>query len=115
MGFNTLASLDRLDQAPWATLPVPRHVSAEVLQCRGSGLLMVTLALEVDVDFLAVAEHRLIPARVRGEWSRLRKKGLASMWAPASQDSSHDGNAGVGVASLRGAPPCSYLLLLLPS
>ena len=32
------------------------------------------------------------------------KKGLASLWAPASQDSSHVGNAGVGVVSLRGAP-----------
>ena len=32
------------------------------------------------------------------------KTGLASVWAPASQDSSHVGNAGVGVVSLRGAP-----------
>ena len=70
----------------------------------GVGLPMVTLPLEVEVDFLAVAEHRLIPARVRSEWSRLRKKGLASVWAPASQESSHVGNAGVGVVSLRGAP-----------
>ena len=60
--------------------------------------------MEAGVDFLAVAEHRLIPARVRGKWSRLRKKGLASIWAPASEDSSHVGNAGVGVVSLRGAP-----------
>ena len=46
----------------------------------------------------------MIPARVRSEWSRLRGKGLSSIWAPASQDSSHVGNAGVGVVSLRGAP-----------
>ena len=32
------------------------------------------------------------------------RRGLASIWAPASQDSSHVGNAGVGVVSLRGAP-----------
>ena len=70
----------------------------------GGWLTHGDFALEVGVDFLAVAEHRLIPARVRGEWSRLRKKGLASIWAPASQDSSHVGNAGVGVVSLRGAP-----------
>ena len=38
-----------------------------------------------------------------------RSKGLSSIWAPASQDSSHVGNAGVGVVSLRGAP------LALPS
>ena len=60
--------------------------------------------MDTGVDFLAVVEHRLIPARVRSEWSRLRRKGLASIWAPASQDSSHVGNAGVGVVSLRGAP-----------
>ena len=67
------------------------------------------LVLEAQVDFLAVVERRLIPARVRSEWSRLRKKGLASIWALASQDSSHVGNAGVGVVSLRGA------LLSLPT
>ena len=36
--------------------------------------------------------------------ARLRGKGLSSFWAPASQDSAHVGNAGVGVVSLRGAP-----------
>ena len=34
----------------------------------------------------------------------LRVKGLLLFGAPASQDSSHVGNAGVGVVSLRGAP-----------
>ena len=29
---------------------------------------------------------------------------MSSVWAPASQDSSHVGNAGVGVISMRGAP-----------
>ena len=62
------------------------------------------LALDAGVDFLAVVEHRLIAARVRSEWARLWGKGLASIWAPACQDSSHVGNAGVGVVSLRGAP-----------
>ena len=51
--------------------------------------------MEAGVDFLAVAEHRLIPARVRSEWS------------PASQASSHVGSAGVGVIILRGALPFS--------
>ena len=37
-------------------------------------------------------------------WSRLKGKGLASVWAPACQDSSHAGNAGVGVISMKGAP-----------
>ena len=62
------------------------------------------LALGAGVDFLAVAKHRLIPARVRSEWSRLRRKGFSYVLAPASQDSSHVGNAGVGVVSLRGSP-----------
>ena len=46
----------------------------------------------------------MIPARVRSEWDRLRSQGLASVWAPACQDSSHVGNAGVGVISMKGAP-----------
>ena len=62
------------------------------------------LVLEAQIDFVAVVEHSLIPARVRSEWTRLRSKGLATIWAPASQDSSHVGNAGVGVISMRGAP-----------
>ena len=53
---------------------------------------------------MGVTEHRLIPARVRSEWKRLRDKGISSVWAPASQEFSHVGNAGVGVVSLRGAP-----------
>ena len=28
------------------------------------------LALEARVDFLAVVEHRLIPARVKSEWTQ---------------------------------------------
>ena len=60
--------------------------------------------LETTADFLAVSEHRLIPARVRSEWAGLRRKGIHSVWAPASQDGSHVGHAGVGVVSLKGAP-----------
>ena len=41
---------------------------------------------------------------MRSGWARLRSRGVASIWAPASQDSSHVGNAGVGVVSLRSAP-----------
>ena len=63
--------------------------------------------------FLAVVEHSLIPARVRRERSRLKGKGLASIWAPACQDSSHVGIAGVGVVSMRGAPVALRRLSLL--
>ena len=83
--------------------PLPRHVGVEVLNV-GGWLAHWDFALEVDVDFLAVVEHRLIPARARSEWGGLKGKGLASIWAPVCQESSHVGNAGVGVISMRGAP-----------
>ena len=60
--------------------------------------------MEIGVDFLAIVEHRLIPARVRSEWARPRRSGLSSIWAPARQETSHVSNAGVGVVSLKGAP-----------
>ena len=86
--------------------PVPPSLSTNVgieFLNVGGWLTHGDSALEVGVDFLAVVENRLIPARVRSEWARLKGKGLASIWAPACQDSSHDGNAGVGVISMRGA------------
>ena len=52
---------------------------------------------------MAVVEHRLVPAGVHGEWAWVRRKGLASVWAPASQDTSHVGHSGVGLVSLRSA------------
>ena len=70
----------------------------------GGWLAHGNFALDSSADFLAVVEHRLIPARVRGEWSRLRRSAVSSIWAPACQETSHVGNAGVGVVSLRGAP-----------
>ena len=90
--------------------PGPGSVAfnVEVLNV-GGWLTHCDFALDVCVDFLAVVEHRLIPARVRSEWARLRCKKIASIWAPASQEASHVGHAGVGVVSLRGA------LLSLPS
>ena len=72
----------------------PQHVAVEVFDV-GAWLTHGDLALETEVDYLA----------------RLRGRGLASIWAPASQDSSHVGNAGVGVVSMRGAP---ILCLRLP-
>ena len=41
---------------------LPRHVGVEVLNV-GVWLTHGDLALEVDVDFLAVVEHWLIPAK----------------------------------------------------
>ena len=83
--------------------PFSGSMSVEVFNV-GGWLTHGDLALETKVDFLAVIEHRLVPARVRGEWARLRARGASSVWSPASQESSHVGHGGVGVVSLRGAP-----------
>ena len=42
----------------------------------GGWLTHGDFVLNAEVDFLAVVEHQLIPARVRGEWARLRGRGL---------------------------------------
>ena len=70
----------------------------------GEWLTHGDLALEAKVDFLAVVEHRLIPARARSEWDRLKRKGCCFYLGSGCQDSSHVGNAGVGVLSMRDAP-----------
>ena len=54
---------------------LPSHLGVEVLNV-GGWLTHGDLALGAGVDFLAIAEHRLIPARVRIECSRLRGEGL---------------------------------------
>ena len=76
--------------------PFSGSMSVEVFNI-GGWLTHGDLALETTVDFLAVIEHRLVPARVRGEWARLRARGASSVWSPASQESSHVGHGGVGV------------------
>ena len=53
------------------------------------GLRIVILRLMLMLIFLAVVEHRLIPARV-----------LASVWAPALQEASHVGHADGASVSL---------------
>ena len=83
--------------------PFSGVMSVEVFNV-GGWLTHGDMVLETNVDFLAVVEHRLVPARVRREWARLRARGASSVWSPASQESSHVGHGGVGVISLRGAP-----------
>ena len=61
------------------------------------------LAMDSCAQFLAVAEHRLLPARARSVGHQLRKAVYHSVWAPACQDSVPGGHAGVGVVSLGGA------------
>ena len=77
------------------------------------GRLMVIWALDSCAQFLAVAEHRLIPSRARSVCHQLRKAGYQSVWSPACQDQVAGGHAGVGVVSLAGAPlalPCIVTL-----
>ena len=75
------------------------HVGVEVLNV-GGWLTHGDLALEARVDFLAVVEHRLIPAQLGVNGPGLGVRG----WLLACQDSSHVGNAGIGVISMKGAP-----------
>ena len=60
--------------------------------------------LRIPPQFLAVAEHKLIPSRARSVGHSLRRAGHHSVWAPACQDKVAGGHAGVGVISLGGAP-----------
>ena len=62
------------------------------------------LSLDSCAQFLAVAEHKLIPSRARSICHQLRRAGFHSVWAPACQDRIAGGHAGVGVVSLGGAP-----------
>ena len=54
-------------------------------------------------QFLAVAEHRVIPSRARSVGHFLCEAGHQSVWSPACQDKV----AGVGVVSLGAAPLAS--------
>ena len=87
---------------------IPGQLSIEFANI-GGWLTYGDLAMDSCAQFLAVAEHKLIPARARSVGHQLRKAGFHSVWAPACQDSIPGGHAGVGVVSLGGAP------LALPS
>ena len=55
-------------------------------------------------QFLAVAEHRLIPSGTRSICHQLPGPGYQSVCSPACQDQVAGGHAGVGVVSFGGAP-----------
>ena len=72
------------------------------------------LAMDSCAQFLAVAEHRKIPSRVRAICHQLRLAGFPSIWAPACQDKIAGGHDGVGVSqSLEVLPNLFHLLSLL--
>ena len=93
---------------PVRGLFIPGQLSIEFANI-GGWLTYGDLAMDSCAQFLAVAEHRLIPARARSVGHQLRRAGFHSVWAPACQDTIPGGHAGVGVVSLGGAP------LALPS
>ena len=70
----------------------------------GGWLTSGDLALDSCAQFLAVAEHKLIPSIPRSVRHQLRRAGHHSVWAPACQDKIAGCHAGVGVISLGGAP-----------
>ena len=84
--------------------PGPNDLDIEVFNA-GGFLTLGDYAFETDAGFLAVIEHRLIPARIRHEWARLRRAGIWSVWSPANQDFGHVGHAGVGLICLKGCLP----------
>ena len=81
----------------------PGQLSVEFINF-GGWLTSGDLALDSCAQFLAVAEHRLIPSWARAVCHQLRMAGHHSIWAPACQDKIAGGHAGVGVISLGGAP-----------
>ena len=80
----------------------PSGFSIEFLNV-GGWLSRGDLALESKAHFLAVAEHRLVPARARNVTTQLHRAPRSSVWAPSCQDVTPGGHAGVGVISLYGA------------
>ena len=67
------------------------------------GFLEVIWLWSPRAHFLALSEHRLVPARARNVTTQLRKTRRSSVWAPSCQDVTPGGHAGVGVTSLHGA------------
>ena len=78
---------------------VPGQLSVEFVNV-GGWLTYGDLALDSCAQFLAAAERRLIPSRIRSICHQLRNSWYQSVWAPACQDQV----ARVGVVSLGGAP-----------
>ena len=79
----------------------------------GGWLTNGDFAVEAGVDFLCVTEHRLVSARARSEWKRLRSKSISSIWSPASQEFSAVVMLELVLSALKVLLwPCLLLLLL---
>ena len=98
-----MLSIGRARHPGPGTSSYPSGFSIEFLNV-GGWLSRGDLALESTAHFLAIAEHRLVPARARTVTTQLRHARRFSVWAPSCQDVTPGGHAGVGVSSLHGAP-----------
>ena len=98
-----MLSIGRARHPGPGTSSYPSGFSIEFLNV-GGWLSRGDLALESSAHFLAIAEHRLVPARARTVTTQLRQARRSSVWAPSCQDVTPGGHAGVGVISLHGAP-----------
>ena len=91
---------------------LPDQLSIEFVNV-GGWLTCGDLALDSCAQYLAVAEHRLIPSGALSVCHQLRRAGHHSVWSPACQDHVAGGHAGVGVVRL-GGPPLSLPSLVTP-
>ena len=64
-------------------MPSSNNLDVEVFNV-GGFLTHGDYVLDTDADFVAVVEHRLVPARARSEGKRLLQAGARSVLAPAS-------------------------------
>ena len=80
----------------------------------GGWLTYGDLALDSCAQFLAVAEHRLIPSRAGSVSHQLRRAGYQSVWSLACQHQVGGGHAGVGVVGLGGGAPLSLPSFVTP-
>ena len=101
-----MLSVGRVRHPGPCTSSYPSGFSIEFLNV-GGWLSRGDSALESTAHFLAIAEHRLVPARARTVTTQLRQARRSSVWAPSCQDVTPGGHAGVGVISLHGAPTFS--------
>ena len=81
-----------------------------MLRCLRFGVFLThgDYALDNDASFLALVEHKLVPARARSEGARLKRAGLSSFWSLACQNSDHVGHAEWALLALGASPYSSY-------
>ena len=80
-----MLSIGRARHPGPGTSSYPPGFSIEFLNV-GGWLSRGDLALESSAHFLAIAVHRLVPARARAVTTQLRQARRSSVWAPSCQD-----------------------------